>query len=151
MSTILGLAFPLVILWFVFRILCRSPLRVTSFNARRAALTVRSRTGANAALALAGINLAQLVLQLAEFNAGEGSPRQLGSWIVVALAVAFVFTLVAAEREAGFLVAVAGIAAGVLSTALHRGWDAVGAVVIIAILMVWVLGLARGLFRPLSP
>lgn len=150
MSTILGVVLPLVMLWFVFRLLWRSPLRATGFNARRAALTLRSRTGANAALALAAVNLAQLALQLAEFNASDGAPVQLGTWIIVALAVAFVFTLVAADREAGFLLAVAGIAAGILSTALNLGWGAVLAVLVLAMLLVWILGFVRGVFRPLA-
>lgn len=153
MSTVLSIAFPLVMLALVLRLLLRSPMGATEFNARRASLAIRSRTGGNAVLALAAVNLAQLAVQLAAFTANDAAdriPGRIGPWIVVALLIAFVFSLVAADRQAGFLLSVAGIAAGVLSTALDFGWASVAVMLILAMLLVWILGLARGVLRPLG-
>jgi|GEM_PF-6861630 hypothetical protein len=119
--------------------------RRNSFRSRKARSRARSLSSSNGLLILAAVNLAALGLTLSEI----GSTTKLASGalglIVVLALLGGLFLLVAEHSLGEALVGVIGFGAALASAGLHYGASGVLVILVFAMLLVWFLGLIRGL------
>lgn len=144
MSALIGPAVGVVFLLLLLRLVLRSGRRVVPFNPRRASGRMRTRTGGNAAGVLAAVVVAQTGLSLAT-SAPDAS--NLSGLLLVSLMIAFVFALAVADKEAGFLLTIVGIAAALMGTAADLGLSGALLTLAISLPLIWLFGLVRGFTR----
>lgn len=144
MSALIGPAVMVVVLVLLLRFVLRSGRRVVPFNSRRASSRIRSRTGGNATGVLAAVVVAQAGLGLATTTPDAGS---LGGLLIGSLMIAFVFALAVADKEAGFLLTIVGIAAALVGIAADLGLPGALLTLAISLPLIWLFGLARGFTR----
>lgn len=92
---------------------------------------------------LAVVHIAQLVLDSAKL---VGARHSLAGWIVTG-AVALVVGTVVAPHQADLLLGLAGLAAMILVRAHDGKFDELTGLVVMTMLLVWLLGLVRGIAR----
>jgi hypothetical protein len=143
-SAIASVVLPLVLLVLVLRIAFRSGRRLVAFNPRRASTGIRSRTGGNATGVLASVVVAQTGLSLASTGAAPGAVTGL---LFGSVMIAFVFALAVADKEAGFLLTIIGVAAALLGTTLDFGLPGALLTLALSLPLIWIFGLARGFTR----
>jgi hypothetical protein len=144
MSPLVGPVVTVVVLLALLRLILRSGRRLAPFNARRASSRIRSRTGGNATGVLAAVVVAQTGLSLATSTPDAGN---LSGLLIVSLMIAFVFALAVAEKEAGFLLTIIGIAAALSGATAELGLSGAMLTLAFSLPLIWLFGLARGLTR----
>ena len=144
MSSLIGPIVAVVLLLVLLRFVLRSGRRLVPFNPRRASSRARSRTGGNATGILAAVVVAQTGVSLATSTPDADS---LGGLFFASVMIAFVFALAVADREAGFLLTVVGIAAALAGTAADLGLSGAVLTLAVSLPLIWLFGLARGFTR----
>lgn len=144
MSSLIGLVVPAVFLLLLLRLALRSGRRVVPFNPSRASSRIRSRTGGNATGVLAAVVVAQTGLGLATSTPDQGG---IGGLLIVSVMIAFVFALAVADKEAGFVLTIVGVAAALVETAADLGFAGALLTLAISLPLIWLFGLARGFTR----
>ena len=144
MSSLVGPAITVLVLLALLRFILRSGRKLAPFNPRRASSRVRSRTGGNATGVLAAVVVAQTGLSLAT---STPDARNLSGLLIVSLMIAFVFALAVADKEAGFLLTIIGIAAALSGATADLGLSGAMLTLAFSLPLIWLFGLARGLTR----
>lgn len=144
MSSSAGLLLMVAFLLLLLRLILRSGRRLIPFNPRRASTRMRTRTGGNATGVLAAVVVAQTGLNLATNGGEAGGITEL---LLASVMIAFVFALAFADKEAGFLLTIVGIAAALMGTTIELGLPGALLTVAMSLPLIWLFGLARGFTR----
>lgn len=144
MNSLMGLVVAGLLLVLLLRLVLRSGRRLVPFSPRRASSGIRSRTGGNATGVLAAVVVAQTGLTLVTSTPDQGA---IGGLLIVSVMIAFVFALAVADKEAGFVLAIVGIAAALLGTATDLGLAGALLTLALSLPLIWLFGLARGFTR----
>lgn len=131
--------------YVLYRVTRRKP--VGNFNTRRASMNSRSIAGPNATLMLAAASLAGLAVSLTAHASRWQSISRVAAPALVLLLIGAVVVLVLGGARGGIVVGLLGLAAEVVSAGLEHGPAGAMAVIVLAALLVYALGLVRGLVR----
>jgi len=115
-----------------------------SFNARRARSRATSAKSGNGLLMLAAVNLAALGYRLALVGSAAKLNASLVSFIVVVCLLGGVIMLVSEHSLGSSLIGAVGFGASLASAGLQYGVNGVVFILVIAMLLLWFLGLVRG-------
>lgn len=74
-------------------------------------------------------------------------PSSRNGLLIGSLMIAFVFALAVADKEAGFLLTIVGIAAALVGTATDLGLSGALLTLAFSLPLIWLFGLARGFTR----
>ncbi len=147
LGSLIAVVAPLLFLGAIFKLLRRKP-RIGRFNSNRAQTRVCSLAGRNAAAVLAVLNLAVLATGLAAH--AERWPQIAGalSAVLPAALVIGLIALVVLGPSTDTVLAMVGVGAAMLDVGLQYGAAGVIGVAVIAVLLLFLLGVFRGFVRP---
>jgi len=111
----------------------------------RGAIEVRSVTGENFAVLLAGAEAGQLVIASAKIDAKAGMPQLTMPTALIVLGLIVAANL---SRVMLVIISIAGLAAGVLEVAISDG-PSMAAVLVVMIALLWTISMLVRMLRPL--
>jgi hypothetical protein len=133
----------------IYALAFSSRARITPFRLARARTRARSATTSNGLLLLAGISLAALVYELSSQAARLHLPATTLGDLIAVFALTAILLMTVVRSIADLVIGAVGIASTLFSAYAQGGIAAVIAVLLLSMLTLFILGLARGFFRPL--
>lgn len=135
---------PVLVLVLVALVITRRVVPRGAGQTRFAALEIRSITGDNLAILLAGADIAQLMLTGAHIDIGLGLPNAGTAIAVIGLLLVVTATI---SKVALVLVGILGLVAGLIDAAVNDG-PTIAIAVLIITMMLWVMTVFTRLLHP---
>lgn len=146
MNAIVGVIITLTLLGVIMRLIIGG-MRLGPFNPKRAQMRSTKATGSNALLILAAVQLGSLGVELAEQSSSLHLDAAAAGLLIPFALIVGVIMLVADHSLAEAVIGTVGAASAFTSVTLRYGPSGALTIIVLAMLLLFVLGVARGFLR----